>query len=138
MFWSYRNQSVDLGYESVDWFLHGGDIGLRRISVMSHAYNNSIFRHYEVGNLNNTYSIQSHIWQNIKIITALNTDRHTEFYKGLSFGSLQCSLPRALCDRSAKDQCRKRIFDFSSLLFKNALDLRINLMRFDIPLIWSS
>ena len=39
----YRNQSIDLDYKSIDWFLYEGNIGMKK--VKSAAPNLELFQH---------------------------------------------------------------------------------------------
>ena len=35
MFLSYRNQSIDLQYKSIDWFLYEGNIGMKKVKMFA-------------------------------------------------------------------------------------------------------
>ena len=42
MFLSYRNRSINLKFESVDWFLYGSSIGLKRVQIRTNSVERGI------------------------------------------------------------------------------------------------
>ena len=46
MFPSYRNQSIDLHYKSVDWFLYEVNIAMKKVKqqITSHLVYNNLFK----------------------------------------------------------------------------------------------